>query len=289
MRPRTAGAVAACRAHRDSVLSVGIAQGQPAPAPPARPSPRASVPVPCRSRVTALRPDRPGAAVGRTRLPARRRRQDPRGCALRRRLPASAVHQGQLPLQRRRPRRARLPLPAADAGACPLARGPGLVHGGVHGNWSIGMFPFVKEAVARGYIVIAPEYRGSTGYGKAHHMAIDYGGYEVDDVLTAVDYLKTLAPVDLRASASWAGATAATSPCCRSSATRTRSRRRWPWCRSRTWCSASEQGAQLPVGLRHAGAHRRPALREARDLHRTVAPVSRRQAAGAAARPRRDE
>ncbi len=70
------------------------------------------------------------------------------------------------------------------------------VHGGVHGNWSIGMFPFVKEAVARGYVVIAPEYRGSTGYGEAHHLAIDYGGYEVDDVLTAVDYLKTLPHVD---------------------------------------------------------------------------------------------
>jgi dipeptidyl aminopeptidase/acylaminoacyl peptidase len=70
------------------------------------------------------------------------------------------------------------------------------VHGGVHGNWSIGMFPFVKEAVARGYVIIAPEYRGSTGYGEAHHLAIDYGGYEVDDVLTAVDYLKTLPHVD---------------------------------------------------------------------------------------------
>ncbi|MEW5981192.1 MAG: alpha/beta fold hydrolase [Acidobacteriota bacterium] len=70
------------------------------------------------------------------------------------------------------------------------------VHGGVHGNWSINMFPFVKEAVERGYVIIAPEYRGSTGYGEAHHLAIDYGGYEIDDVLTAVDYLKTLPHVD---------------------------------------------------------------------------------------------
>ncbi|HLU25630.1 MAG TPA: alpha/beta fold hydrolase [Longimicrobiales bacterium] len=63
------------------------------------------------------------------------------------------------------------------------------VHGGVHGNWSIGMWPFVREAVERGYVIIAPEYRGSTGYGKEHHDAIDYGGYEIDDVLTAYDYL----------------------------------------------------------------------------------------------------
>ena len=70
------------------------------------------------------------------------------------------------------------------------------VHGGVHGNWGINMFPFVKEAVERGYIVICPEYRGSTGYGEKHHNAIDYGGYEIDDVMSAVDYLKTLSYVD---------------------------------------------------------------------------------------------
>jgi dipeptidyl aminopeptidase/acylaminoacyl peptidase len=70
------------------------------------------------------------------------------------------------------------------------------VHGGVHGNWGIGMFPFVQEAVARGYVIVCPEYRGSTGYGEAHHMAIDYGGYEIDDVTSAVEYLKTLPYVD---------------------------------------------------------------------------------------------
>jgi len=70
------------------------------------------------------------------------------------------------------------------------------VHGGVHGNWGVTMFPFVKEAVDRGYVVIAPEYRGSIGYGEAFHRAIDYGGYEVDDVISAVDYLKTLPHVD---------------------------------------------------------------------------------------------
>ena len=70
------------------------------------------------------------------------------------------------------------------------------VHGGVHGNWGLTMFPFVKEAVARGYVVIAPDYRGSTGYGEAHHQAIDYGGYEVDDVMSAVEFLKTLPHVD---------------------------------------------------------------------------------------------
>lgn len=71
------------------------------------------------------------------------------------------------------------------------------VHGGVHGNWGESMLPFVKEAVDRGYVIITPEYRGSTGFGEAHHMAIDYGGMEVDDAMSAEDYLKTLPYVDL--------------------------------------------------------------------------------------------
>ncbi|MDH5588748.1 MAG: prolyl oligopeptidase family serine peptidase [Gemmatimonadota bacterium] len=63
------------------------------------------------------------------------------------------------------------------------------VHGGVHGNWTANYWPFVREAVERGYVVIVPEYRGSTGYGEEHHRAIDYGGYEVDDAISAYDWM----------------------------------------------------------------------------------------------------
>ncbi len=70
------------------------------------------------------------------------------------------------------------------------------VHGGVHGNWDEEYIPFVKDAVQRGYVVIAPDYRGSTGYGADFYNAIDYGGREVDDAMTAYDYLKTLPYVD---------------------------------------------------------------------------------------------
>jgi len=70
------------------------------------------------------------------------------------------------------------------------------VHGGVHGDWTQSMLPFVKEAVERGYVIVTPDYRGSTGHGAAFYNAIDYGGKELDDVLTAVDYLKTLPYVD---------------------------------------------------------------------------------------------
>ncbi len=85
----------------------------------------------------------------------------------------------------------------------PLDKGPARsraamvwVHGGVHGNWGLTMFPFVKEAVERGYVIIAPDYRGSIGYGEAYHKEIDYGGYEVDDVISAAGYLASLPHVD---------------------------------------------------------------------------------------------
>lgn len=71
------------------------------------------------------------------------------------------------------------------------------VHGGVHGSWwSYRLFPFVREAVQRDYVIIAPEYRGSTGFGAEFYNAIDYGGKELDDVVSAVEYLKTLPYVD---------------------------------------------------------------------------------------------
>jgi dipeptidyl aminopeptidase/acylaminoacyl peptidase len=70
------------------------------------------------------------------------------------------------------------------------------VHGGVHGDWDTGLYPFIVEAVQRGYVVVAPDYRGSTGYGSDWMRRIDYGGKEVDDVLSAVDYLATLPYVD---------------------------------------------------------------------------------------------
>ncbi|MEK7401361.1 MAG: alpha/beta fold hydrolase [Gemmatimonadota bacterium] len=71
------------------------------------------------------------------------------------------------------------------------------IHGGVHGDWSIGMWPFVRDAVQKGYVIITPEYRGSTGFGEEFYKAIDYGGKEVDDALSSVDYLKTLPYVDM--------------------------------------------------------------------------------------------
>ncbi|MFB3828146.1 MAG: alpha/beta hydrolase family protein [Bryobacteraceae bacterium] len=60
-----------------------------------------------------------------------------------------------------------------------------LPHGGVHSNFSSGSAHIVREMVEQGYTVIAPDYRGSTGYGGEFYRAIDYGGREVDDVYAA--------------------------------------------------------------------------------------------------------
>ena len=64
-----------------------------------------------------------------------------------------------------------------------------MVHGGVHGAWRENYLMYVREAIKRGYVVIAPEYRGSVGYGKEFHEEFDYGGYEVEDAMSAYDYM----------------------------------------------------------------------------------------------------
>ena len=60
-----------------------------------------------------------------------------------------------------------------------------LPHGGVHSRFGAGAANVVAELVGKGYTIIAPDYRGSTGYGRAFQEAIDYGGREVDDTAAA--------------------------------------------------------------------------------------------------------
>ena len=69
-----------------------------------------------------------------------------------------------------------------------------MVHEDLHGDFKTVYVPELRALVQRGYIVIAPEYRGSTGYGREYYDAIDYGGKEVEDVLEAHDFLQALVP-----------------------------------------------------------------------------------------------
>lgn len=63
------------------------------------------------------------------------------------------------------------------------------VHGGVHSSFLSGGegngAHLIRELIEQGYTVVAPDYRGSTGYGQGYYRAIDYGGRENDDVFAA--------------------------------------------------------------------------------------------------------
>jgi dipeptidyl aminopeptidase/acylaminoacyl peptidase len=62
-------------------------------------------------------------------------------------------------------------------------------HGGVHANFTTYYTHIVREMVTQGYIVVAAEYRGSTGYGSGMYRRIDYGGLEVEDVDASRKYM----------------------------------------------------------------------------------------------------
>ncbi|MEM9898291.1 MAG: alpha/beta fold hydrolase [Pseudomonadota bacterium] len=62
-------------------------------------------------------------------------------------------------------------------------------HGGVHSNFQIDGGHLMRELLAQGYMVIAPDYRGSTGYGKGFYESIDYGGKEIADTKAARDFV----------------------------------------------------------------------------------------------------
>ncbi len=72
------------------------------------------------------------------------------------------------------------------------------VHGGPTGQWFRGFDPFAQFLADRGFVVIEPNIRGSTGYGVEFRDAAikDWGGADLEDVAAAAKYLKTLPYVD---------------------------------------------------------------------------------------------
>ena len=62
-------------------------------------------------------------------------------------------------------------------------------HGGVHSNFSTGTTNRLREMLEQGYTVVAPEYRGSTGYGGGFYRTIDYGGLEIEDTYAARNFM----------------------------------------------------------------------------------------------------
>ncbi len=62
-------------------------------------------------------------------------------------------------------------------------------HQGIHANFDTRDLHVIRELIEQGYTIIAPDYRGSTGYGRQFYEQIDYGGREVDDVFNATEWM----------------------------------------------------------------------------------------------------
>lgn len=65
-----------------------------------------------------------------------------------------------------------------------------LAHPEIHGNEASDDFSVVvRELLEQRYAVIAPDYRGSSGYGIEFWRMIDYGGLEIEDVQAARQFM----------------------------------------------------------------------------------------------------
>ena len=69
------------------------------------------------------------------------------------------------------------------------------VHGGQHGTVTSSPLQRTIDWVQSGYVILAPDYRGSSGYSESYYNKADYGGKEINDMIAAVDYLESLPTV----------------------------------------------------------------------------------------------
>jgi dipeptidyl aminopeptidase/acylaminoacyl peptidase len=72
------------------------------------------------------------------------------------------------------------------------------IHGGPTSQTMNSFNRFIQYAANQGYMVLAPNYRGSTGYGKEFQQAnlFDMGGGDLQDVLAGVDWIKQTGHLD---------------------------------------------------------------------------------------------
>ena len=77
----------------------------------------------------------------------------------------------------------------------PKVKKPGpavlLNHGGPDWFFEMTWYPLMVHMVSRGWVVLVPNYRGSTGYGRDWQLAsrFDFGGVDTDDVAAGARYL----------------------------------------------------------------------------------------------------
>jgi len=72
------------------------------------------------------------------------------------------------------------------------------LHGGPTSQTLNSFNRFIQFAANQGYMVLAPNYRGSTGYGKEFQQAnlFDMGGGDLQDILAGVDWIKQTGHLD---------------------------------------------------------------------------------------------
>jgi dipeptidyl aminopeptidase/acylaminoacyl peptidase len=65
------------------------------------------------------------------------------------------------------------------------------IHGGPNWLTQVTWDPLIQHMVGRGWVVLAPNYRGSTGHGREWQLAnrFDLGGGDTQDVVAGADYL----------------------------------------------------------------------------------------------------
>lgn len=65
------------------------------------------------------------------------------------------------------------------------------IHGGPNWLTQVTWDPLIQHMVSRGWVVLAPNYRGSTGYGKEWQLGsrFDLGGVDTEDVVAGANYL----------------------------------------------------------------------------------------------------
>jgi dipeptidyl aminopeptidase/acylaminoacyl peptidase len=80
-------------------------------------------------------------------------------------------------------------------------------HGGPTGQTLDSFSPRAILLVSRGYVVIAPNVRGSTGYGMEFQNSNykDLGGADLKDEIAGVDFLKTTGLIDAKKVGIWGG------------------------------------------------------------------------------------
>jgi len=66
-----------------------------------------------------------------------------------------------------------------------------LIHGGPDWFFEMTWYPLMIHMASRGWLVLAPNYRGSTGYGRAWQEAsrFDFGGVDKEDVVAGAYFL----------------------------------------------------------------------------------------------------